>query len=236
VKVDVLTELRAARAARRPVVLATWIDGGAQLLLTPRSSHPLAEAAARALARDQADVVDSDRGPVFLEPHNPPRRLLLVGAVHIAQPLAAMGGLAGFAVTVVDPRTAFATEARFPGVPLVTRWPDEALAELAPDARTAVVTLTHDPKLDDPALLAALASPAFYVGCLGSRKTHAGRLARLREAGVAAEQLERLRGPVGLRIGAASPAEIAVSILAEVIAALRGALAAADQPGREAST
>ena len=223
-KAALLAELRAARAARRPVVLATWLDGDRQALLS-RGDAPagLAEASARALARDQAEVVDTADGRVFLEPHNPPRRLVLVGAVHIAQPLAAMAGLAGFAVTVVDPRTAFATEARFPGVPLVTEWPDQGLAGLGLDARAAVVTLTHDPKLDDPALLVALASPAFYVGCLGSRKTHAARLERLTAAGVLPAALARLRGPVGLRIGATSPAEIAVSILGEIIAALRGA-------------
>jgi len=223
VKREVFEALRAARAARRAVVLATWIEGDQQALLAAGwAPAALADGVARVLARDQAEVVDTPDGPVFLEPHNPPRRLVLVGAVHIAQPLAAMGALAGFEVTVVDPRTAFATEARFPGVPLVTRWPDEALAGLALDARSAVVTLTHDPKLDDPALVTALGSPAFYVGCLGSRKTHAARLGRLVERGIDAAGLGRLRGPVGLRIGASSPAEIAVSILGEIIAALRG--------------
>jgi xanthine dehydrogenase accessory factor len=168
-------------------------------------------------------VVAGASGSVFLEPHNPPRRLFLVGAVHIARPLATMASQAGFAVTIVDPRSAFATPARFPDIQLDTRWPDQALAELGLDARSAVVTLTHDPKIDDPGLVAALASPAFYIGCLGSRKTHAGRLARLGERGFEPAALARLRGPVGLQIGASSPAEIAVSILAEMIAALRGA-------------
>src|SRR5262249_35934930 len=152
-----------------------------------------------------------------------PLRLVIVGAVHVAQPLAGMAGLAGFAVTIVDPRRAFATGARFPEQALVVGWPDAAIAELAPDARTAVVTLTHDPKLDDPALVAALASPAFYVGCLGSAKTHAARRTRLGAQGIAAAALDRLHGPVGVRIGARTPAEIAVSILAEIVAALRGA-------------
>jgi xanthine dehydrogenase accessory factor len=224
VRLALLEELRAARAAHRAVVLATWTRSGEQALLEPGAAPPaLAEAAGRALARDEAEVVETADGPVFLEPHNPPRRLILVGAVHIAQPLAAMAGQAGFAVTIVDPRTSFASAARFPDVALVTRWPDQALAEIGLDARTAVVTLTHDPKLDDPALVAALASPAFYVGCLGSRKTHAGRLARLAERGLDDRALARLRGPVGLPIGARSPAEIAVSILAEIIGALRGA-------------
>jgi len=223
-RLALLAELRAARAERRPVVLATWIRTGAQALYRPGSwPAALALAAARVLARDQAEMSEDADGPVFLEPHNPPRRLVVVGAVHIAQPLAAMAGLAGFAVTVVDPRTAFASAARFPGVPLITSWPDRALAELALDSRCAVVTLTHDAKLDDPALVAALTSPAFYVGCLGSRKTHAARLERLTERGVAPAALARLRGPVGLRIGASTPGEIAISILGEIIAALRGA-------------
>ena len=228
-RLALLEQLRAARAAHRAVVLATWTRTGEQTLLEEGGDPALAEAAARTLARDQAEVVDTAGGPVFLEPHNPPRRLVVVGAVHIAQPLAAMAGLAGFAVTIVDPRTAFATAARFPDIPLVTRWPDKALAELAPDARTAVVTLTHDPKLDDPAIESALASPAFYIGCLGSRKTHAARIGRLTRRGFAPPALERVRGPVGLPIGARSPAEIAVSIVAEIVAALRGAT---DTPAR----
>jgi xanthine dehydrogenase accessory factor len=133
-----------------------------------------------------------------------------------------MAAIAGLAVTIVDPRRAFATAARFPGQVLVVSWPDVALAELAPDARTAVVTLTHDPKLDDPALIAALSTPAFYVGCLGSQKTHSARRVRLGAGGVSARSLDRLRGPVGLRIGARTPPEIAVSILAEMVASLRG--------------
>jgi xanthine dehydrogenase accessory factor len=168
-------------------------------------------------------VTETVAGAIFIEPHLPPLRLVVIGAVHVAQPLAEMATLAGFAVTVVDPRRAFATEARFPGQSLVTAWPDQALAALGPDARTAVVTLTHDPKLDEPALIAALASPAFYVGCLGSQQTHAARKARLGERGLGADALARLHGPVGLRIGARSPAEIAVSILAEIVSTLRGA-------------
>jgi xanthine/CO dehydrogenase XdhC/CoxF family maturation factor len=221
---EMLDELIAARREPRPVVLATWLDGSAHMLL---SSDPalapaeLADAVRRAVATDQAEVAGA--GAVLVEPHLPPLRLVIVGAVHVAQPLAEMAQLAGFAVTIVDPRRAFATPARFPGRTLVTSWPDEALAQLRPDARTAVVTLTHDPKLDDPALVAALASPAFYVGCLGSQKTHAARKARLGERGLGADALARLRGPVGLRIGARTPAEIAVSILAEIIATVRGA-------------
>jgi xanthine dehydrogenase accessory factor len=226
---DLLEELLAARRAHRQVVLATPLDGSAHHLVSlTRAAEagpgdPLAAAVAQIARRDQAEVVDVAGGQVLLEPHLAPLRLVIVGAVHVAQPLAEMAALAGFAVTIVDPRRAFATEARFPRQSLVVRWPDVAIAELAPDARTAVVTLTHDPKLDDPALVAALASPAFYVGCLGSQKTHGARRVRLGERGISAAALDRLRGPVGLRIGARTPAEIAVSILAEIVASLRGA-------------
>jgi xanthine dehydrogenase accessory factor len=157
----------------------------------------------------------------FYQPFNPPLRLVLVGAVHIAQPLSVIATLAGYEVTIVDPRSAFAAAERFPGVTLNLSWPDAALESLALDARSAVVTLTHDPKLDDPALSVALASEAFFIGCLGSRKTHATRLKRLHKAGFSDAQLERLRGPVGLPIGSRSPAEIAVSVLAQVIETLR---------------
>ena len=232
----VLEELLAARRAKRSVVLVTPLDGSAQRLVpvgwgdpgagapgAPGAGESLAAAVAQVARRDQAEVVEIAGGAVLVEPHLAPLRLLIVGAVHVAQPLAEMAALAGFAVTIVDPRRAFATAARFPGQALVVSWPDVALAELAPDARTAVVTLTHDPKLDDPALVAALGSPAFYVGCLGSKKTHDARRVRLGEHGIGAAALDRLRGPVGLRIGARTPPEIAVSILAEIVAALRGA-------------
>ena len=157
----------------------------------------------------------------LIQPFCPPPRLVIVGAVHIAQPLSQMAALAGFAVVVIDPRTAFASEARFPGVDLRTTWPTQALAAVGVDARTAVVTLTHDPKLDDPALEVALRSQAFYVGSLGSGKTHMARCNRLRARGFSDEEIARIHGPVGLKIGARSPAEIAVSILAELVCALR---------------
>lgn len=206
--VDVLDAVIAAHAARRSVVLATSLDG---------SGHRVLDA-----ARATAEVATVEDGVLF-EPHLAPLRLIVVGAVHVAHALAAIGAIAGFAVTIVDPRRAWATAARFPDEQLVVAWPDAGVASLAPDARTAIVTLTHDPKLDDPALAVALASPAFYVGCLGSTKTHAARRARLAERGVGEAALDRLHGPVGLRIGAKSPAEIAVSILAEIIATLRSA-------------
>jgi xanthine dehydrogenase accessory factor len=222
VKRALLEELRAARAAGRAVVVVTPLDGG-DAVLVDRAVGPCADAIATALRTGDASVAEVDGRAVLVEPHLPPLRLVIVGAVHVAEPLAHMASLSGFAVTIVDPRRAWATEARFPGQTLVTSWPDVALAELRPDARTAVVTLTHDPKLDDPALVAALASPAFYVGCLGSKKTHAARRERLGERGVAQAALDRLHGPVGLRLGARTPAEIAVSILAEIIQTLRGA-------------
>ena len=152
---------------------------------------------------------------------NPPARIVIIGAVHITQTLAPMATLAGYAVTIVDPRGAFATSDRFPGVTLSQDWPDEALEALQPDARTAIVTLTHDPKLDDPALAVALRSPAFYIGALGSKKTHAARLVRLRAQGFTEPDCARIHGPAGLDIGARSPAEIALSVLAQLTAARR---------------
>jgi xanthine dehydrogenase accessory factor len=159
----------------------------------------------------------------FLHAYNPPMRLIVVGAVHISQALVPMAAQMGLSVVVVDPRRSFATEERFPNVTIMTDWTDEAIEALAPDVRTAVVTLTHDPKLDDPALDIALKSPAFYIGALGSRRTHARRLDRLRELGHSEETLARIKGPVGLDIGAVTAPEIALSILAEFVAARRNA-------------
>jgi xanthine dehydrogenase accessory factor len=222
-----LESLLEARRAKRPIVLVTPLDGAPHRIVPVpvpvTGGAELAAAVADVVRKDQAEVIDTAAGARLLEPQLAPLRLVIVGAVHVAQPLAEMARLAGFAVTIVDPRRAFATAARFPGQALVVTWPDAAVTDLAPDARTAVVTLTHDPKLDDPALVAALATPAFYVGCLGSKKTHAARRVRLAERGVAPTALDRLRGPVGLPIGARTPAEIAVSFLAEVIGALRAA-------------
>ncbi|HXT23161.1 MAG TPA: XdhC family protein [Thermoanaerobaculia bacterium] len=212
-----LERLLASARAQQPVVLATDLESGEQRVLEAGEG----EAAADALRRDACVHLEEGGRQWFLRPWSPPVRMVLVGAVHIAQPLAAMAALAEYAVTIVDPRRAFATPERFPGVTLLGDWPDQALAALVPDARTAVVTLTHDPKLDDPALVVALRSPAFYVGALGSRKSHAARLERLRALGLTDAELARLHAPVGLAIGARSPAEIAVSILAEVTQQLR---------------
>lgn len=232
-----LAALGAAREAGRPAVLATRLPDGEQVLMLEAAPGRLAGAepaltqAAEAALRDDAcrTVTPEADGPAwFLQAFNPPVRLVVVGAVHIAQALAPMAAGLGFAVTVVDPRGAFASEARFPGVALSTDWPDDALAALRPDARTAVVTLTHDPKLDDPALDGALRSAAFYVGALGSRKTHAARLDRLRALGHGDAALSRIHGPVGLDIAAVTAGEIALSIVAQLVSMRRRAVA----PGR----
>lgn len=226
-KLATLDQLLADRESERPVVLATALDDGAECLIHPREapsgadSAAMLEAARDALRLDRAETREIDGRRWLFNPFNPPQRMVIVGAVHIAQALAPMAAQAGFAVTVIDPRRAFATAERFPGVHLETDWPDEALEAHPPDARTAVITLTHDPKLDDPALAAALRSAAFYVGALGSRRTHAARCERLREMGFGDDDLARIHGPVGFSIGARAPAEIAISILAQVIGVLR---------------
>ncbi len=224
-------------------LLATRATGAAAVLVTPLGAHhgiaqrlwqadelvredtalPAAvrAAALTALREDRARIVNEPAGELFVQPFNPPLRLVIVGAVHLAEPLALLAQLADYRVTIVEARAAFARSARFPGATLVQEWPREAFATLAPDARTAIVTLTHDPKFDDPALIAALASPAFYVGALGSKRTHARRLQRLTEAGVAGAAVARIHGPAGLAIGARSPGEIAVSILAQMTTVLR---------------
>lgn len=221
---ELLDRLQAARAAKRAVALLTRLPDGAQMLFPDDAATPaLAEAAQAALADDAARSVAVGNETWFIHPHNPPLRLIVVGAVHIAQALVPMALPLGFAVTVVDPRRAFATEERMgERVAISTDWPDEAMAALAPDARTAVVTLTHDPKLDDPALEVALRSPAFYIGSLGSRRTHAKRVARLTEAGLTEAEIGRIHAPVGLDIGAVTAPEIAVSILAQIVSARRG--------------
>ena len=228
-KSETFARLAAARAAKRPVALLTRLPDGAQLLHPDDAAAPaLAAEADAALALDAARSVTIEGETWFIAPENPPLRMIVVGAVHIAQALVPMARLLGFAVTVVDPRRASATEERLgQDVAVSTDWPDEAMASLAPDSRTAVVTLTHDPKLDDPALEVALRSDAFYIGCLGSRRTHAKRLARLVEAGCTGDELARIHAPVGLDIGAVTAAEIAVSIIAEIVAARRGPKAGA---------
>ncbi len=227
-RTELLERLVEARARKRRVCLVRLLDAPGETLLVdgervmgPELEPVLLEAAAEAVRRDRSTTVTGPMGRAFLQVLNPPLRLLVVGAVHIAQALVPMAALAGYAVTVVDPRRGFATDARFPDVVLLDAWPDEAMTELAPDRRSAVVTLTHDPKLDDPALDVALRSEAFYIGALGSRRTHAARLERLSALGHGPEALARIHGPAGLDIGAVSPAEIAISILAQITAVLR---------------
>jgi xanthine dehydrogenase accessory factor len=235
-----LAALTAARAAKTPVVVATRLDDGTQALVAENGTHgaSLPEALVRealsALADDESRTVEHEGARWFLHAYNPPQRLVIVGAVHIAQALVPMAVPLGFGITVIDPRRAFATTDRFPGVTVSGDWPDEAMDALAPDARTAVVTLTHDPKLDDPALDRALKSSAYYIGALGSRKTHAARLARLTALGHGPAALARIRGPVGLNIEATTAPEIALSILAEIVAVRRGAAIVAPAAGAAA--
>ncbi len=212
----VLADLVSARSEGRPVAMVARLDGPARALMTAGSD-------AAVDARLQSDRSGMEEDGRFIAVHNPPLRLIVVGAVHIAQPLMTIARACGYAPVLIDPRESFGAAARFPGETILHDWPDEALASLAPDTRTAIVTLTHDPKLDDPAIIAALGLPVFYLGCLGSPRTHAKRLERLRAAGIAEGQIARIHAPVGLAIGAKSPAEIAVSIMAQITAVLRGA-------------
>ena len=218
----------AAGRDHRSVALATQLKSGQQLLLDGARTDgelKLDDAAIgamrEALRADRNRTLDTAAGRVFVEVFSPPRRCFVVGAVHIAQPLVQMLSLADYQPIIIDPRQSFATEARFPGLELSTEWPDEALERLQPDHRSAVVTLTHDPKLDDPALAVALRSECFYIGALGSKRTHAARCQRLTEMGFTAAELTRIHGPIGLSIGAVSPAEIAVSILGQITQILR---------------
>ena len=208
--VDVLGDVRARREAAEPVALETEVETGAVSVVLDLGER----------VRDDRSGFEPD-GRRFVALYAPPLRLAVVGGVHVAQALVPMARIAGYAVTMIDPREAFASAARFPETSLVHDWPGEAMAAFAPDARSAVVLLTHDPKLDDPALRVALDSPAFYVGALGSTRTHAKRVARLTEAGASAAALDRLDAPIGLDIGARTPAEIAVAILAAMTRALR---------------
>ncbi len=218
-RLDTLQALNAARAGNRAVALVTDLESGDQRIVawSERDSDPLATDLDNAFAADRATTVESEGRTLFVNVFNPPLRLIVVGAVHVAEPLARYAAVVGYAVTIVDPRRAFSDAERFPGVTLMDDWPDDALATLRPDHRTAVVTLTHDPKIDDPALDFALRAPVFYIGALGSRRTHAKRVERLSEAGFDAAAIGRIHGPVGLNIGAKSPAEIAVSILGQIV-------------------
>jgi xanthine dehydrogenase accessory factor len=223
-KAETLAALQEARANRRALALATRLSDGAETLVYPdrvegvlADDQAVVSAARRALGIGGSETIEVGGERIFLNVYVPPPRLIIVGAVHIAQVLAPMATLMDFDVTVVDPRGAWATTQRFPGVKVIKDWADEAFQEMGLDVSTAVVTLTHDPKLDDPALESALKSDAFYIGALGSRRTHAKRKERLSEVGITDEMFARIHGPVGLNIGAKSPAEIAVSILGQII-------------------
>ena len=224
----ILDHVVAAARDHRSVALATDLATGRQLLLDDdqvEGDLALDDASARQGARGLAGrpqpTIETAAGPYSSRCSTPPHRCFIVGAVHIAQPLAKMLAMTDYAVTVIDPRESFATEARFPGIEMTSEWPDEALERLKPDRGSAVVALTHDPKLDDPALAAALRSDCFYIGALGSRRNHAVRCARLKEQGFTDSDVARIHGPIGLAIGAISPAEVAVSIVAQMTQILR---------------
>jgi xanthine dehydrogenase accessory factor len=220
-KLDLLTKLNAAWRGRRAAVLVTDTETGAARLVSAEAAarDPLAAELEKRLRSGRSGMLDDGR--TFLTVQVPPPRLVVIGAVHISQALAPMARLAGFDVTIIDPRTAFATPERFPDVPLIAEWPEDALNKTPLDAYTALAALTHDPKIDDVPILAALKAESFYIGALGSRKTHGTRVERLLEKGASPKSLERIHAPIGIDIAASSPAEIAVAILAEVIAALR---------------
>jgi xanthine dehydrogenase accessory factor len=223
VKLDVLHDLNAARAARRAAVLVTDTASGAQRLV--KAAHvkndALKDVLEKRLRMGKSGMEDTPQGRVFLTVYVPSPKLVITGAVHISQALAPIGQLLGYDVTIVDPRTAFASIERFPDVKVIAEWPDVALPPLSIDHYTAFVALTHDPKIDDPALEHALARECFYIGALGSRKTHAKRVERLKQAGISEADLARIYAPIGLDIEAVSPAEIAVAIMGEITQVLR---------------
>jgi xanthine dehydrogenase accessory factor len=222
-RLSLLSDLNAERAARRAAVLVTEVASGDQRLVREAEigRDPLAQDLQDSLRRGKSGLVEQDGRQFFLTVQAPPVRVVVIGAVHISQALAPMARGLDLDATIIDPRTAFATPERFPDVPVVAEWPDAVLPGIGIDRYTAVLALTHDPKIDDPALAAALRSDCFYIGALGSRKTHERRIQRLSASGFAESDLARIHAPIGLDIGAISPAEIAVSILAEIVATLR---------------
>jgi xanthine dehydrogenase accessory factor len=228
-RLDLLAALNAERAARRAVVVVTDVASGEQRLVKAAevAGDPLRGLLEKHLRSGKSGMEETPRGRVFLTVHVPPARLVITGAVHISQALAPIGKLLGYDVVIVDPRTAFATPERFPDVKVIAEWPDTALPPLKIDRYTAFVALTHDPKIDDPALTHALARDCFYIGALGSKKTHARRVGRLKEQGLRDADIARIQAPIGLDIGAVSPAEIAVAIMGQITATLRLAAEAA---------
>ena len=222
-KQHTLSQLIKDQNEKKAVALATDIDIGLQTLVydntaigPDENNEEIQQIARQAMRDDRCKIYEIGGRRIFIEVFNPSLRMLIVGAVHIAQPLSRMASVAGYDVTVIDPRASFATDERFPGITLNGEWPDDGMRDLDPDRRTAIVTLTHDPKLDDPGIEVALKSDAFYIGALGSRKTHAARVERLTATGFSETEIARIHAPVGLSIGSVSPAEIAISILAQV--------------------
>ena len=222
-KLALLSALNGERIARRAAIVVTDVATGMQRLVkrSDAAGDPLKDLLEKHLRTGKSGMVETPQGRVFLTVHVPPPRLVITGAVHISQALAPMARFAGYDVTIVDPRTAFASGERFPDVKVIADWPDAALPPLAIDHYTAFVALTHDPKIDDPALTHALARDCFYIGALGSKKTHARRIERLKAQGIADQALARIHSPIGLDIGAVSPAEIAIAIIGEITARLR---------------
>src|SRR6266700_472752 len=222
-KLDILRALNAECAARRAAVVVTDMASGEQRLVKAAdvARDPLREVIEKHIRRGKSGMAETPAGKVFLTVHVPPSQLVITGAVHISQALAPIARLLGYDVTIVDPRTAFASIERFPDVKVIAEWPDIALPPLGVDRYTAFVALTHDPKVDDPALLHALERDCFYIGALGSRKTHGRRIERLKGQGAGDEQLARIHAPIGLPIGAISPPEIAVAIMGEITSRLR---------------
>jgi xanthine dehydrogenase accessory factor len=234
-KLDILTTLNAERSARRAAIVVTNVGSGQQRLVRSADigKDPLRPLLVEHLRTSKSGMEETAEGRVFLTVYVPAPQLVITGAVHISQALAPIGRLLGYDVTIVDPRTAFASSERFPDVKVIAEWPDKALPPLNVDRYTAFVALTHDPKIDDPALLHALQRDCFYIGALGSRKTHARRLERLKAQGVSDADLARIHAPIGLDIGAVSPAEIAVAIMAQITERLREEV---DEPAIKAAS
>jgi xanthine dehydrogenase accessory factor len=224
-KLDILTALNAERAARRAAIVITNVENGKQRFVKAAEigDDPLRAALIEHLRTGKSGMTETREGRIFLTVYVPAPQLVITGAVHISQTLAPIGKLLGYDVTIVDPRTAFASIERFPDVQVIAEWPDKALPQLRVDRYTAFVALTHDPKIDDPALRHALARDCFYIGALGSRKTHTRRVERLKAQGVSEADLARIYAPIGLDIGAVSPAEIAVAIMAQITERLHAA-------------
>jgi xanthine dehydrogenase accessory factor len=222
-KLDILAALNTERNARRAAVVVTDVASGEQRLVkaVDVAKDPLREVLEKHLRSGKSGMEEMPQGRVFLTMHVPAMRLIITGAVHISQALAPIAAMLGYDVTIVDPRTAFASPERFPDVKVIAEWPDIALPPLGVDRYTAFVALTHDPKIDDPALLHALQRDCFYIGALGSRKTHGRRIERLKGQGISDDDLARVHAPIGLDIGAVSPAEIAIAIMGEITASLR---------------